>query len=148
MSESASAGKKGDWLPLEADPVLMSTYLHKLGADPNELYTFHDVYGVDDEMLGMVPQPVLAVLLLFPISEASEAHKENEKAKITATGDAAQKVSPNLYWMKQVRPDGSAHYTVLHARSFPAVWSLILVLALLLLRCVCRPWAMRAAPSA
>jgi hypothetical protein len=102
MAESA-AGKKADWLPLEADPGLMSTYLHKLGADPNELYTFHDVYGVDDEMLGMVPQPVLAVLLLFPISDASEAHKETEKEKIVATGDAAQKVSPNLYYMHQVR---------------------------------------------
>jgi ubiquitin carboxyl-terminal hydrolase L3 len=25
-----------------------------------------DVYGIDDEMLSMVPQPVLAVLLLYP----------------------------------------------------------------------------------
>lgn len=71
------------------------------GADPSELYTFHDVYGVDAEMLSMVPAPVLAVLLLFPISEASEAHKEEEKAKIVATGDATQKVSEKLYYMKQ-----------------------------------------------
>ena len=44
----------------------------------------------------MVPQPVLAVLLLFPISDASEAYKREEEARI-----AAQRTSPKLYWMKQ-----------------------------------------------
>ena len=50
-------------------------------------------------MLAMVPTPVLAVLLLFPISAASEAHKAEEERRIKAEGDEAQKVSSKLYYV-------------------------------------------------
>lgn len=95
FSTSTSASKR-DWLPLEADPELMTRYLHKLGADPQQQYAFHDVYGTEPDLLAMVPQPVLAVLLLFPISEASEKHKADEEATL-----ASQRVSPHLYYTKQ-----------------------------------------------
>jgi ubiquitin carboxyl-terminal hydrolase L3 len=73
------------------------------------------VYGVDDEMLGMVPTPVLAVLLLFPISEASEAHKNEEEARILATGDAAQKVAPSLWYTKQTVGNACGTVGLTHA---------------------------------
>ena len=88
---------------------------HPSGADPEQQFTFHDVYGVDDEMLGMVPTPVLAVLLLFPISEASEAHKSEEEARILATGDAAQKVAPTLWYTKQTVGNACGTVGLTHA---------------------------------
>jgi len=66
-------------------------------------------------MLAMVPQPVLAVLLLFPISAASEQHKQEEERRITAQGADAQKVSPKLYYMKQTVGNACGTVGLTHA---------------------------------
>ncbi|CUG89657.1 ubiquitin carboxyl-terminal hydrolase, putative [Bodo saltans] len=64
------------WFPLEANPDVMNIYTESLGvgsADAPLPISFHDVYGLDDEMLGFVPQPVIAVVFLYPINDANEA---------------------------------------------------------------------------
>ena len=37
-------------------------------------YQFHDVFGLDSELLAIVPQPCIALLLLFPINEKVQYH--------------------------------------------------------------------------
>ena len=43
---------------------------------------FTDVYSTEDWALAMVPQPVLGVVMLFPIKESSEKHKEEEAERL------------------------------------------------------------------
>jgi ubiquitin carboxyl-terminal hydrolase L3 len=59
---------------------------------------FHDIFGFDPDLLAMVPTPCHAVLLLFPITDASERAKDTEAAEIQATGqDVSENVSETFY---------------------------------------------------
>lgn len=57
---------------------------------------FTDVYSTEDWALAMVPQPVLGVVMLFPIKDSTEKHREEEAARIR---DAAEATSPEVYFM-------------------------------------------------
>ena len=59
---------------------------------------FHDIFGFDPDLLAMVQTPCHAVLLLFPITDASEKAKDAEAAEIQATGqDVSKNVSETFY---------------------------------------------------
>ena len=47
-------------------------YVQGMGMKGN--YQFFDVFGLDPELLAMVPQPAIALLLLFPITENVSLH--------------------------------------------------------------------------
>jgi len=98
------------WLPLESNPDALNTYAGKLGLSPSA--QFVDVYGFDDELLMMVPKPVLAVMLLFPLTDAHEQHSAKEAAQIA---NDAESVSDNLFFMRQTIGNACGTIGLLHA---------------------------------
>lgn len=53
---------------------------------------FHDLLGTDEMLLGMIPQPVQAVVMLFPIKDVSEKHCEVENKRIETDGQVRREV--------------------------------------------------------
>eukprot|EP00775_Hariotina_reticulata_P001552 gene1552-1891_t len=99
------------WLPLESNPEVMTEFASRIGLDTSQV-AFHDIFGLDPELLAMVPQPVLAVLLLFPITQASE---EADKQADAARGDAASSYPQQLYYMKQTIGNACGTIAMLHS---------------------------------
>jgi len=100
--------RRKHWLPLESNPELMNEYIWKLGVSPK--FQFHEI--LSSELLDTVPQPVYAVLCLFPISEASEKHKAEEAAAIEKNG---QQSSKNVYFTKQTIGNACGTVGLVHA---------------------------------
>ncbi|NP_001019576.1 ubiquitin carboxyl-terminal hydrolase isozyme L3 [Danio rerio] len=98
------------WLPLEANPEVMNQFLRQLGLVPT--WQFGDVYGLELEVLSLVPRPVCAVLLLFPITEKYETFRQEEEAKIKGQG---QEVSSDVYFMKQTIGNACGTIGLIHA---------------------------------
>jgi len=86
----------------------MNSFLVKLGV-PSD-WEINDVYGLDPELLMMLPQPVLALMLLFPITE-----KYHEFVKEQEAGIPTQNVSPRLFYMKQTISNACGTVALMHS---------------------------------
>uniref|UniRef100_A0A383W0T3 Ubiquitin carboxyl-terminal hydrolase n=1 Tax=Tetradesmus obliquus TaxID=3088 RepID=A0A383W0T3_TETOB len=98
------------WIPLESNPEVITEFASRIGLDTKQ-WAFHDVFGLDEELLAMVPQPVLAVMLLFPITKESE--EADKKADAERPADAA--VPEQLYYMKQTIGNACGTIAMLHS---------------------------------
>lgn len=98
------------WMPLESNPVVINKFLRGMGV-PNS-WDINDVLGMDEELLAMVPQPVAAVILLYPINDTNEAFKDEQEKKIEASG---QVVSDKVYFMKQFVGNACGTVALIHS---------------------------------
>jgi ubiquitin carboxyl-terminal hydrolase L3 len=71
-----------------------------------------DVYGLDVDMLAMVPRPVLAVLLLFPINDQFEDFCKQQTEEITEKG---QTVSDKVFYVKQNISNSCGTIALIHS---------------------------------
>jgi len=96
-------------IPLESNPDVMNKYLKQLGVSSN--YDLVDVYGLDDDVLNTIPEPK-AVIMLFPISEAYEAHRKKEDESF---GEKKPTIPENLFFMRQYVNNSCGTMALIHA---------------------------------
>ncbi|KAJ6591733.1 hypothetical protein DFH09DRAFT_1259295 [Mycena vulgaris] len=99
------------WIPLESNPDVLNSWSTKAGLVP--LTQFDDVFGLDEPLLAMVPQPVKAVVLLFPISPESEAQRKREDEEILSHGQP--ELDPTIFWIKQTISNACGTMGLIHA---------------------------------
>jgi ubiquitin carboxyl-terminal hydrolase L3 len=89
------------FIPLEANPQLMTSLIHKLGV--SQALQMHDVFSLTEpELLSFIPRPALALLLVFPVSAVYESHRLAEDSLVDdykRKGDA----EPVLWWRQTIR---------------------------------------------
>lgn len=102
--------KKIHWVPLESNPEMLTGFARKAGVPAQ--FEFCDIYGTDPELLMMVPQPVMAVTLLFQCSENLEKFKEQQREELRAKGN---KVSPEVFYMRQYVGNACGTIAAIHS---------------------------------
>ena len=84
----------------------MFQFLHQLGMPKSWALT--DVYGLDDELLCMLPQPVVAIMLLFPITDKYEDH-------VKSIDFAGQSIADSVYYCKQTISNACGTVAMIHS---------------------------------
>jgi ubiquitin carboxyl-terminal hydrolase L3 len=104
----ASPRENDFWVPLESNPAVLSRFAASLGLP--EKWGFSDCFGLDPELLAMLPQPCLALIFLFPYTKMA-AYKAEQHDRLVASG---QHISPQVYFMKQLVGNACGTVAVVH----------------------------------
>jgi ubiquitin carboxyl-terminal hydrolase L3 len=97
------------WCPLESNPEVLASYVSSLGF-PLEQYTLVDVLACEEWAFAMIPQPVVALLLLFPMTDNYEAAKARQKETLDS-----QQISERVFYLKQTIGNACGTIGLLHA---------------------------------
>lgn len=84
--------------------------MRKVGV--SEAYQLVDVYGLDEAMLAMLPQPVRAFILLFPCTENDEKHRREEDEKLKQN---LPETPEKLFYMRQYLHNACGTIALFHA---------------------------------
>jgi ubiquitin carboxyl-terminal hydrolase L3 len=106
------------FVPLESNPEVFNELIYSLGVS-NEL-GFHDVYVIDDpDMLAMIPRPVYALLMVFPVSDSYEDYRKQNDKDLEDDYYNAISGTPqeDALWYKQTIGNACGTYALLHALS-------------------------------
>jgi ubiquitin carboxyl-terminal hydrolase L3 len=101
------------FLPLESNPDVFTELAHKLGLSTS--LCFQDVLSLDDpELLGFIPRPAFALILVFPTTDDYEKRVQDEDAKHKELQSPEQRVE-DLVFFRQTINNACGLYAILHA---------------------------------
>lgn len=101
------------WIPLESNPEVFNNYLTDSGIGTRSA-SFVDVFGVAPELLDMIPRPVLAFLVVFPVNEATESLSAAQYQRGVTECPTFQ-VDSRIFFKKQTIPNACGTVALLHA---------------------------------
>merc|ERR1712098_447325 len=86
--------KNERWAALESNPEVLTRFCHLMGV--KEGWEVVDVWGLDPDLLALVPQPVVSLVLLFPTknSDGTKARQFNVVEK--------QEIDDKVYYLRQL----------------------------------------------
>ncbi|TEA22306.1 Ubiquitin carboxyl-terminal hydrolase isozyme L3 [Colletotrichum sidae] len=99
------------FIPLESNPDVFNELIALLGASPS--LQFEDVLALDDPAL--LPQKILALVLVFPTTPTFEARLEAEEAGAHDWMVEHNEDEEDAVWFKQTINNACGLYAVLHA---------------------------------
>jgi len=91
---SEDHSKEERWAALESNPEVLTKFCHLMGVE--EEWEVVDVWGLDPDLLALVPQPVVSLVLLFPTKTA-----DGSKAR-QFTMVEKHEVGDQVYFLKQL----------------------------------------------
>lgn len=100
------------WIPLESNPEVMTKFLHRVGV-PKE-WSIVDVYGLEPDLLALVPKPVVAVILLYPLCRKDKLEEDEEDVKDNDKSTSGPK-DPDVYHMKQYIHNACGTIALIHS---------------------------------
>jgi ubiquitin carboxyl-terminal hydrolase L3 len=99
------------WFPLESNPALMNQYMSSMGWDVDQ-YHIVDVFSTEEWALEMIPQPVAAVLLLYPLTAVQLQHEKEEQLSLVSNPTPP---SNDIWFTKQRIGNACGTIGLLHA---------------------------------
>eukprot|EP01100_Stratorugosa_tubuloviscum_P007612 TRINITY_DN314_c0_g2_i1.p1 TRINITY_DN314_c0_g2~~TRINITY_DN314_c0_g2_i1.p1 ORF type:complete len:235 (+),score=113.70 TRINITY_DN314_c0_g2_i1:141-845(+) len=96
------------WVPLESNPEVLNKFCHGVGM--SETFSFNDCWSLEEDALTFVPQPVQALVFLFPYDAAYHARIPQLEQET-----ADRPISPNVWYMKQLVANACGTVALIHS---------------------------------
>jgi ubiquitin carboxyl-terminal hydrolase L3 len=101
-------GYEKQYVPLESDPAIFTELMHALGV--SDRLEFIDVLSIQNEELGMIPRPVLALIVIFPEEDTAKTIDSSSETCLRS------REYPNeIMWFEQTIDNACGLYALLHA---------------------------------